>query len=919
MAKEKLTEAQYEEFDYITDFYMPIKEVEDKYNSPHLKRLRDAKIDAYEYLGLEKVEGVGEIQKIQDKSELAEAKKTVGQHLLNFAKDLPEGTVTELGEAGANVLNNVVQLFGFGSNMMFKGTKFDEVSQTTTEFAQGYNKGTEEFIAKLNKYKQENDVNGASELVGELGIDIAAFVPINKMLKKAGVPDKVSTPLSFGLAWGFTGGDEETEKGMFIDSEVIHGVNEILGILPDTPESEVAELVGNTFEGTIWGGIGDQLVRAFKIIKNNVPAFINQQTATSAGGTAIATEGAIRAQENADQNQDFSQEKKTLNFDDQSNNKTMMEMFYGLDKTQQEKISAATGYPVDQIKQAGFLDTVVKEGAKKLGPVFKSIVRETAEKLPNKGTGEQMFNQLKNTPGVKSSELKWTGLDEFLKGKKNVTKEEVQEYLKATSIDVAEVKFSSKAEKPTKALQKVIDDFESKYQFERTNPPNYDVYQTFIGKKANTQARGTMDFQTLKSVIGDDVAADSFEVVDETFGTVKALRYKNLNADDPNILIRPRGDDFFIDPIDLEKYKIERLRRMQNLKTGSAKFDRPDLVEPGGEDYTELVFKIKKGGMDVGIPTEVRGNKLLKTKEDVFSTTETREMNKSNWMTTTPYKNPSHMDTKSEIAHVRFKTRNLNDMKVLTVEEMQSDFATAVRKGQMDMPGFDDLEKQVVQDFPFKNTWYEMTVKRLIRYAADNGFDAVAIPKGSVIQDRYGLTRRIDDFEIGSFDPVRKEVGLEAKDQNGVLQISEMFSFDKVEKEFGKDVLDRIIAKGNKIKSIKDFGSSPNDALIVKLPKTIKIGGEGKTQLYNVAIPKFMKKYGKKWNAKVYDDEIGTIKGGDATLQEMPVTIIKLTPEMKKAVQTDGQALFNIFGLGGVGASVVSDSIENNNISQTTN
>ena len=39
MAKEKLTEQQYEEFDYITDFYLPIKEVEDKYNSPHLKRL----------------------------------------------------------------------------------------------------------------------------------------------------------------------------------------------------------------------------------------------------------------------------------------------------------------------------------------------------------------------------------------------------------------------------------------------------------------------------------------------------------------------------------------------------------------------------------------------------------------------------------------------------------------------------------------------------------------------------------------------------------------------------------------------------------------------------------------------------------------------------------------------------------------
>ena len=56
-----------------------------------------------------------------------------------------------------------------------------------------------------------------------------------------------------------------------------------------------------------------------------------------------------------------------------------------------------------------------------------------------------------------------------------------------------------------------------------------------------------------------------------------------------------------------------------------------------------------------------------------------------------------------------------------------------------------------------------------------------------------------------------------------------------------------------------------------------------------------------------------------ASDRNMPVTIIKLTPEMKKAVQTDGQALFSIFGLGGVGASVVSDSIKNNNISQTTN
>ena len=43
-----------------------------------------------------------------------------------------------------------------------------------------------------------------------------------------------------------------------------------------------------------------------------------------------------------------------------------------------------------------------------------------------------------------------------------------------------------------------------------------------------------------------------------------------------------------------------------------------------------------------------------------------------------------------------------------------------------------------ITDFPFKNNWYELTIKRLIRYASDNGFDAVAVPKGSVAAKRYG-------------------------------------------------------------------------------------------------------------------------------------------------------------------------------------
>jgi len=35
----------------------------------------------------------------------------------------------------------------------------------------------------------------------------------------------------------------------------------------------------------------------------------------------------------------------------------------------------------------------------------------------------------------------------------------------------------------------------------------------------------------------------------------------------------------------------------------------------------------------------------------------------------------------------------------------------------------------------------------------------------------------------------------------------------------------------------------------------------------------------------------------------MPVTILELTPEMKKSAQQDGQALCELFGIAGAGAS----------------
>ena len=343
------------------------------------------------------------------------------------------------------------------------------------------------------------------------------------------------------------------------------------------------------------------------------------------------------------------------------------------------------------------------------------------------------------------------------------------------------------------------------------------------------------------------------------------------------------------------------------MNTGGVKFEAQ--TEAGGKDYTELVFRLKVGGQDIGIPVEVSGQKAgdMITRKSLV-----------------PYKNPAHFNVKNEIAHVRFKTRELDGLKVLNVEEMQSDFAIAARKG------FQNNPDAKLMDFPYKNNWYELTIKRLLRYAADNNFDAVAIPKGSVAAKRYGET-------IGKAQEVNVTPFLDSVTNEPVFQVRyfgagnrEIKRKEFVEKEIFE--LEKEIGSKNfaQLKNnIDDFLTNKPDSdlkntyYFSKFDKPIIIGsGKGKYELYDKAIPSFIKKYTKKWNAQVYDTEINTreifVSNKTDQFETIPVTIIKLTDDMKQSVQQDGQALFSIFGIG-AGAKIASDSMQNNIISEQTN
>lgn len=870
----------------IYDLYLNQVKQDDVYNSKEYKLLKENNIDTAEIEGIDPDPNAGEIVFNKDQKLSDEENKIFLKDVADFMLDIPRDTFISALRGGTN-------------GMQFVNNFAGAIGLTSEDTVDEYNSRFNKIKTDLDNAQEDSPL--VTKMIGMAGQDAMYVYPIYKKLEKAGLPKMWRMPLSFALGGALA---FDKKESFFVDSNSMRNLKSFIGVAEDTPIEEMYDKAVQAIEFGAFGKIFDDVLGLAKNYKTMNKDRIKQADIAvggAAGSAAVVeqfTDDPNQASTDTLPNINSSEEKKNPNFND-------------------DEIIPGT------VNEYGF------EKTSSLVPVFRSVLKETAKKLPNKGSGEQILNTLKNTPGLKQQELKWSGLDDFLKNKKTATRDEVKEYLENNSLDVSEIQ---RPRKRTAAEGEAELKLESKMLELDENIEKF--------KKANPDALVTNDMDYFSSEFRD-INVDNFRTINQRvhFDRLEMLLdnipedefFNKYMYDDKivfNHLVRDGQPLSRIGPINVaetdkllsegysrqtrhefEPLEIRKFYTSKELKDFNKTFDetKPKFKsdkynEPGGEDYKELIFKLKG---DKKYPIEVPD--FLKTEPGGPSVKTKRSIN---------YTSPEvHFGTKNEFAHVRFKTRKQGGMKVLAVEEMQSDLVT-------------DMRQYGSADFPFKNNWYELVSKRLIRYAADNDFDAVAIPKAKVIQDRYKLTTRINNIEIGSFDPIRKEVGLEARDQDNYLQISDIYSFDKVEKEFGKDVLEKIKDEGKIFYQTDDTGrrifTNVEEAPVIELTKAIEIGGKGKDALYNKTIPSFLKKYGKKWNAQVYDDEIKKTDGiisGKAEDRYMPVTIIQLTPEMKQSVQQDGQALFNIFGIGSgaaIGSNAILDSDRNNTISNLT-
>jgi hypothetical protein len=553
---------------------------------------------------------------------------------------------------------------------------------------------------------------------------------------------------------------------------------------------------------------------------------------------------------------------------------------------------------------------------------FYSAAEQAALALPRKsGTGDAFLNDLMKGQDVKKDELSWMGLDDYLKGKPNVTRQEVQDYIAGNRVDVQEVRLGDKEVK----------------------------FPSTIGLMKREEVLNSYQPKL-----------DALYAEDANYANLTPQRYEELGQE---IRALERQRDIEADAAYV----------MPPFKPTPTKYERYQL--PGGENYREILLTL---------PVDARAtyNKIAKEEfsnayADLTPSQQTQVQGMARGRAQQNYEGvytSSHFKEPNILAHMRVNDRiDADGKKMLLIEEVQSDWHQAgrekgyaskdieaqlaaskekyekrsneisqitnrmaalddsqldefnalanQRKLLYDLQGEEmdfgnkllDARSEGVPDAPFKGTWHQLALKRALKYAADNGYDRVGLTTGSQQAERYDLSKQISkvmwDKETGRLTAYDKNVtgrrsdGRTVVDESGVTE-------SKLSDYIGKEAAQKLIKESPDEEGVRFLsGLDP------------QIGGEGMKKYYDEIYPAFFEKQGKKYNAKTGETTIGkkgTIEKAGTSYYQTPdtkatVRYIDISPEMRGGVKK-GQPLFTAAPIGGIGLGAGTQDQQQNSI-----
>ena len=494
-------------------------------------------------------------------------------------------------------------------------------------------------------------------------------------------------------------------------------------------------------------------------------------------------------------------------------------------------------------------------------PTFYSNAERAVEGVKQgKAKAEQWKAMLTKAGGIKAGEDKWMGLSQWLDEHKGetLTKDEVLQFVRDNGIRMEENIYG---ELQLKSLQQEFDE----------------IYDNIINR---VDGEDTVTFP--KQEAWDELRSryhggDDFDMA---FSLDNRMR---IQVDDED-----RAGYFLgTNPINMTRldYTTEGLENKREIA-----FVVPD-VEPYQED-DEIHFGPENQGRAVmwvrfGEATDTDGNRVLVIDE---------------------IQSNRHQDAREggyrprEVYELRRKRDELKPRLKELSSRLQGEGITEEEIAEYRRLGDEDyrLKNQIIELItssngsipaaPFEKNWHEVAMKRMLRLAAEEGFDKVAWTTGGQQAERYDIGKRVDKIEVHDlYDGLHEVQGF--KDGKAVFS---------QETENGEQGLAELLGKEMARKAYSNLHEGETDYTDEKgrvnfTGDNLQIGGEGMKGFYDQMLPRFMDKYGKRWGVKTGEVTLAT--PGQEVMHSVDVT-----PEMRRSVLEQGQPLFQKSGEGGLEA-----------------
>lgn len=557
----------------------------------------------------------------------------------------------------------------------------------------------------------------------------------------------------------------------------------------------------------------------------------------------------------------------------------------------------------DSSKEAAALDA-----AKSQQPFYSIVEKTVANADQNKMTGNQWLGTLNNKPGVKPEEMQYTGLQDFLKerGSQPVTKAEVQEHLTNNKVQVNEVNKGNGLEKS------IHDDLEKSIgnstivKGEKLYPDeiissiyNGDLKPSDLPTHLQDKAQALLD---AKAARNDPTKYHSYQLPGGenyrekllTLPSANNLKSDRMTKIESLLQSRPAGGEAERAAL-RDEYKKLTDETRDNPTYKSSHWDEPNILAHirtndrtvEGKDalhVEEIQSDWHQQGRDKGYKSKETDNKLgeLKTKIDEAQTA-IKNAEKETWLKETNGKFNNATDyinsikTDGSLAHAK-AADEFNRITKLA-DENQKQF---INKSAELVKEHNDINNKAseIPDAPFKKSWPELAMKRIIRQAVEEGKDRVSWTPGEAQAARYNLSKQVQTV-------VYKDGNLTAIGPTGHHVINnQAVPKEKLPDYIGKEAAEKLM------------NQEPHNGAYSLQGEQLKVGGEGMKGFYDQMLPNIVEKLGKKYGVKVKEGNVkGLVPDPDNKYINMQgnqkVKYFDIPKEMKQDVLKKGFSLFS--------------------------